>query len=150
MCIQRTDQRTGLGGLVTSMSPTKLFQCIAIPLQESGAMFSYLTCRFVNYLLKPKRDLDIFYMRQLSFVPCNDVSLWYHCKQCIGNCETIATMVKRFLQQAGLENGKTNHSLRATGATQLFDAGVPQRIIQECTGHKSVFSLCSYERISHQ
>ena len=59
-------------------------------------------------------------------------------------------MVKRFSQQAGLENGKTNHSLRATGATQLFDPGVPQRIIQECTGHKSVIPLRSYEQISHQ
>ena len=36
-----------------------------------------------------------------------------------------------------------------TGATQLFDAGVPQRIIQERTGHKSLISLHSYERISH-
>ena len=63
---------------------------------------------------------------------------------------TIATMVRRFSQQAGLESGKTNHSLRATGATQLFDAGVPQRIIQERTGHKSVISLHSYEWISHK
>ena len=59
-------------------------------------------------------------------------------------------MVKRFSRQADLENDKTNHSLRATGATQLFDAGVLQRIIQERTGHKSVISLHSYERISHQ
>ena len=48
--------------------------------------------------------------------------------------------------QTVLEKGKTNHSLRAT---QLFDAGVPQRIIQERTGHKSVLSLRTYERISN-
>jgi hypothetical protein len=77
------------------------------------------------------------------------MSPWYHCKQRIGR-NTTATMVKRFSQQAGLEKGKTNHSLRATGTTQLFNAGVPQRIIQERTGHKSVLSLRSYERISHQ
>ena len=46
MCIQRTDQRTGLGGLVTSTSPTKLFQFTAILLQESDA---YLTCTSANY-----------------------------------------------------------------------------------------------------
>ena len=44
--------------------------------------------------------------------------------------------------------GKTNHSLRATGATALFQKGVPERIIQNVTGHRSLEALRSYERIS--
>ena len=32
---------------------------------------------------------------------------------------------------------KTNHSLRATGATALFSAGVPERLIRDVTGHQS-------------
>ena len=71
-------------------------------------------------LFEVKWDLDILYMRPLSFVPCNDVSPWYHCKQCIGR-NMIATMVRRFSQQTGLESGKTNHSLRATGASSLWE-----------------------------
>ena len=29
------------------------------------------------------------------------------------------------------------HSLRATGATALFNAGVPENLIQDVTGHRS-------------
>ena len=42
---------------------------------------------------------------------------------------------------------RTNHSLRATGATTRFQAEVPERIIEKTTGHMSLESLCTYERI---
>lgn len=42
--------------------------------------------------------------------------------------------------------GKTNHSLRATGASALFEANVPEKLIQERTGHRSVKALRLYER----
>ena len=35
-------------------------------------------------------------------------------------------MVKEMFQRANIEGNFTNHSLRATCATQLFDAGVPE------------------------
>ncbi len=41
---------------------------------------------------------------------------------------------------------KANHSLRAQGATSLFDAGVPERAIQQRTGHCSIEGLGIYER----
>ena len=45
-----------------------------------------------------------------------------------------------------LANGnKKNHSLRATGASTLFHANVPEKIIQECTGHRSLAALQQYE-----
>ena len=43
-------------------------------------------------------------------------------------------------------SGKTNHSLRATGASDMFQAGVPEKIIQERTGHWSMDALRMYER----
>ena len=66
---------------------------------------------------------------------------------------TIASsvLVATLLQQ--WSNGSHNRLVwkraKPTGATQLFDAGVPQRIIQERTGHKSVLSLHTYEWISN-
>ena len=42
----------------------------------------------------------------------------------------------------------TNHSLRATCATQLFDAGVPEALVQKQTGNKTLESLCLYERVT--
>ena len=56
-------------------------------------------------------------------------------------------------QQANIQGRKTNHSLRATGATQLYESGVPEKIIQERTGHHSLEALRVYERtnnIQHQ
>ncbi len=44
--------------------------------------------------------------------------------------------------------GKTNHSMRASGATAMFQNSVPERIIQSVTGHRSVESLRAYERVS--
>ena len=45
---------------------------------------------------------------------------------------------------AGVEK-KTNHSLRATGATALFNAGVAEKMIRDVTGHRSN-AIQLYER----
>ena len=47
---------------------------------------------------------------------------------------------------AGVEGNKTNHSLRAIGATQLYESGVPEKVIQERTGHRSLEALRVDER----
>ena len=39
-------------------------------------------------------------------------------------------------------------SLRAAGATKMFKAGVPEKMIQVCTGHRSLHALRLYERSS--
>ena len=50
--------------------------------------------------------------------------------------------------EAGIVGCKTNHSLRATGATDMFKAGAPEKLIQERTGHRSIEALRTYERSS--
>ena len=57
-------------------------------------------------------------------------------------------MVKQMFRDAGIDGNFTNHSLRATCATQLFSAGVPEALVQKQTGHKSVESLRVYERVT--
>ena len=52
------------------------------------------------------------------------------------------------MSKQALQEKKTNHSLRVAGATTLFDAGVPEHIIQQRTGHKSVWGLRIYERVN--
>ena len=44
--------------------------------------------------------------------------------------------------------GKTIHSLRATGVTRLFEARVPETMIQRRSGHASADALHAYERPS--
>ena len=54
-------------------------------------------------------------------------------------------MVQRMFVAANIEGKYTNHSLRTTGASQLFAAKVPEAIIQKRTGHRSLDSLRLYE-----
>ena len=49
-------------------------------------------------------------------------------------------------KEAGTENKKSNHSLCATGATAMFAAQIPEKMIKEVTGHKSSKALTLYER----
>jgi len=46
-------------------------------------------------------------------------------------------MLKDMCSEAGIDNHKANHALRATGASELFEAGIPEKIIKERTGYKS-------------
>ena len=48
----------------------------------------------------------------------------------IGN-NLLTKMVPEMCSEAGIAGKKTNHSLRVSGASSLFDAGVPERIIQQ-------------------
>jgi len=41
----------------------------------------------------------------------------------------------------------TNHSLQASGATELFQSEVLENVIQGMTGHHSMSALHQYERV---
>lgn len=42
-------------------------------------------------------------------------------------------------------NTAKSNSLRATSASHLFSYNVPEKLIQEKTGHRSLAGLCAYE-----
>ena len=42
----------------------------------------------------------------------------------------------------------TNHSLRATAATRKFASGIPEKVVGEVTGHRSLKALHTYEHTS--
>ena len=91
-------------------------------------------------------EKDIFYCRPKKDTPGGDLP-WYDCIPVGKN--TLASMVAKMCKEAGIPE-RSNHSLRATGATALFQAEIPERIIQKTTGHHSLKALRSYERISHE
>ena len=55
-------------------------------------------------------------------------------------------MLKEMCIEAGIPV-RTNHPLRATGATTMFQGCMPENIIQKTTGHRSVEGLRMYERV---
>ena len=54
-------------------------------------------------------------------------------------------MVKSMYMEAGVTDHKTNHSLRATSATQLYKKEAPEKLTQEQTDHRSLEALRVYE-----
>ena len=50
---------------------------------------------------------------------------------------TIKKCVKNLLGKANIEGYFTNHSLRRTGSTRMFQAGIEKKIVKEVTGHSS-------------
>ena len=87
-----------------------------------------------------------FYLRPLPTVPVNPSLPWY-AKAPVGR-DSLNKVVKKMCQEAKIEGNKTNHSLRARGTTQLYERGVPEKQIQERTGHRSLDALHVYERTS--
>ena len=115
---------------------------------ELGNQCYVFLLQFYFRKLAPKvlQDPDsVFYWKPKEVVPVCDDAPWFTL-QVIGR-NNLASMVKKMFQEVGIE-GKTNHSLRATGATRLFEANVPEKLIKERTGHKSLDALRLYERTS--
>ena len=64
---------------------------------------------------------------------------------------TLKGMLKNIFTSAGLDNtNTTNHSLRATSISRMYEASVPEKIIMERSGHLSKEGVRSYERTSEQ
>ena len=58
----------------------------------------------------------------------------------------LSEMVKNMCKEVKIEGQFTNHSLHATGATELFRNNVPEKVIQGFAGHQSMKSLRQYEK----
>ena len=57
-------------------------------------------------------------------------------------------MMIKISEKGQLETRYTNHSLRATSTSRLFENEVPEKIIQAKTGHRSLAGLRAYENVS--
>ena len=91
------------------------------------------------------RPKDAFYLQPLKKPTEN---CWYSPRP-IGHC-SLDNTVSRLCKSAGIEGYKTNHSLRVTTATRLFQAGVDEQLIMERTGHHSTDGIRTYKRSSVQ
>jgi hypothetical protein len=93
-------------------------------------------------------DKDNFYLRPLAKTPEDHLAPWFS-KIPLGR-NTLATMMKSISKKANLAESFSNHSLRAYGATEMFNHGVEEKIIQQRTGHRSLEGLWKYEQTSLQ
>ena len=73
-------------------------------------------------------------------------NIWYY-KIAAGR-ETLGIVVAQVLKSASFEGYYSNHSLRRTCATRLYDKGLPEQLIQETTGHRSADGARCYKHTS--
>ncbi|CAC5370979.1 unnamed protein product [Mytilus coruscus] len=78
------------------------------------------------------RKADALYLRPLKIPNGN---IWY-ADQPIGR-HSLANIVASICQEAGIGGYRTNHSLRASAATRMYDPGEDEQLICEFTGHRS-------------
>lgn len=57
--------------------------------------------------------------------------------------DSAARILRRACQQAGIE-GVSTYSFRRTALTQMSNAGIPLRVIQKISGHRSLTQLQAY------
>jgi hypothetical protein len=65
----------------------------------------------------------------------------------VGN-NVLSKMVQGICLGAGLGGRKADHSLCVSSASCLYEAGVPEKLIKQRTGHGSYNALCMYERVT--
>lgn len=98
------------------------------------------------YLSKLPPDPPALYMRPLDHKPVDNKKPWF-CNARVG-INTLKKVVPNLSEDAAINVHYTNHSLRATAVTRMYERGVPEKIIAEKSGHKSLKSLRMYEHTS--
>ena len=102
--------------------------------------------KYLQVLPPDASSNDVFYLKPLKSVPLDSDAPWFSSVP-IGK-NKLNGLLKEMCAEAGITGNFTNHSLRAYGATTLFQSGVSEKLIQQQTGHRSTDALRQYERTS--
>ena len=97
-----------------------------------------------KYLAKLPPGSPSFYMRPVDKRPVTKSGSWYT-KQRVG-VNNLKKILPSISAVSMCSTNYTNHSLRATFVTRMFAASVPEKLIAEKSGHRSLKALRSYER----
>lgn len=128
---QEFASKTNGGGLGKSVDDKKVY---AFCSGYRKRCFVELFKKFQFYSPQPSRYHPYFYLKSdPNFKPGND--FWY-VKQPIGK-NLLGNMVSKMMDMAGIQGYFTNHSLRGTTATRLYQQNVDEQLIKEITGHRS-------------
>ncbi len=98
------------------------------------------------YIKKLPENPPGFYLRPLGNAPEDTKKPWY-AKVRVG-VNTLKGFLPEISEKAGIGVRYTNHSLRATAVTRMYENGVPEKIISEKSGHRSLKALRNYEHTS--
>ena len=120
------------GGLVQLRVKNK-----TVEIHENPEAGDHCHCRLLDlYIgkLPPEAiEKDLFYVRLMEKVnkqaPMYEQSVWYYSIPTGRN--ELSQMVPEMCKLGNISGHKTNHSLRATWTMEMYEAQVPEKIIQE-------------------
>lgn len=134
------------GGLAQLRVKNKVVPIHAVP--EAGERCHvYILDQYLEKIPKEAFEKENFYLQPVSKLK-DPAQPWFSCVPVGRNM--LSKMVKSICEDASVGGQKTNHSLRATGATEMYHAGVPEKVMLERTGHLSLAGLRQYERTSSE
>ena len=102
-----------------------------------------LHCKLISQVFECKAKglvTDNFYLHPLA---CPHGNVWYS-SQPIGK-NLLTKIVGQMAKKAGIARKITNHSLRASSASRMYNSNVDEQLICEVTGHRSN-AVHSYKR----
>ena len=108
-----------------------------LKLVKSAVLLNYVINTWQNCpLIHPASPVDKH--------PVTESGSWYT-KQCFG-VNNLKKILPSISAVSMCSTNYTNHSLRATSVNRMFAASVPEKLIAETSGHRSLKALRSYER----
>ena len=130
------------GGIAQLRVANKVVPIVAVPEVGSKCHVKVLD-EYLHRLPKEALEKDNFYVQPRPACTVDD-AIWFTALP-IGR-NTLGKMVREICEDGKIQGKKTNHSLRATGVSDIFQAGVPEKMIQERSGHLSTTGLRRYQR----
>ena len=127
------------GGLKHRRTPRKIVDAYENPNKDRCVVRCYEI--YCSHVPVPRPEIGFYLKPRKKW----DTDIWYS-QQALGR-STLSGVVKNLCEKVGLTGNRTNHSLRATSATRMFDQNVDEQNIAEITGHKSD-AVREYKRTS--
>ena len=112
---------------------------------ESNRCLVKMLDMYLSYL---PSNAKIFDLRPLAKFPETSEKSCFS-KQRVGE-NTLAKIIPNISKNSGCGVHYTNHSLRATAITRMFNSGLSEKVICETSGHRSMKALRCYEHTSNE
>ena len=104
--------------------------------------------KYLSKIPAEAKRKDIFYLKPKARAPTSPLETWYSAVP-IGK-NVLLGLMKTMASEAGIGRRLTNYSLRAYGITKMFQENVPEKLIMDKSGHRSIEGVRQYARISEE
>ena len=144
-CVEYTEKlsKTNGGGFKHRKVEPKHVKHVDVNSKENPARSHALLIEKYICLRQQLTNKNVFYLTPLKG-DVMDNEPWF--KDVPMGHNMLQNIVKKMCQSCGISGRKTNHSLRATCATRLYQNGVDEQLIMMRTGHRSEKGVRVYKR----